>query len=265
MSADLLQQQQRALSRGVLEPEAAAPALLKPRSRLGIYQQAYRARLMAALADNYTVLQRALGDEGFEALALAYIAARPSRQASIRWFGDGLAEFMGSRDDLVPHPALIDFARLDWALRGAFDAADAPVLRLQDLQRLAPDAWPALRLRLHPSAQVLALDWAIAPAWHVLRDFDPEAGEEAPEMPEPAPRAHALLVWRKGLDTRWRSLDATEAALLQRLAQRQTFAELCAALAEPLDDGDDQGDEGRAARAVVTLLSQWLEDDLLRH
>ena len=34
--------------------------------------------LAEALADNHTVLARALGDEGFDALARAYIAAHPS-------------------------------------------------------------------------------------------------------------------------------------------------------------------------------------------
>nr|WP_316642461.1 DNA-binding domain-containing protein [uncultured Roseateles sp.] len=258
MSASLLQQQQ-ALSRWVCEPGAAAPSLLKPQGRPGIYQHAYRARLIAALSDNYTVLQRALGDEGFEALALAYIAAHPSRQASIRWFGDRLADFMLTRDDLVPHPALVDFARMDWALRGAFDAADVPALSLQDLSALAPDEWLTLSFRLQPSVLRLALDWAIEPAWHVLRDFDPEGGEEAPAMPEPQGLAHTLLVWRQGLETRWRSLEAGEAALLQGLAQGQDFAALCAMLAEQL------GEEDRAAQAAVALLSQWLGDGLLRH
>jgi len=257
MNSVLLQQQQ-ALSRWVREPGSAVPALLKPEGRPEIYQNAYRARLIAALGDNYTVLQRAMGDEGFEALALAYIAAHPSRQASIRWFGDGLAEFMLGREDLVPHPALIDFARMDWALRGAFDATDAAGLGLQDLSEFALDAWPTLRFKLHPSVQRIALSWAIAPAWHVLRDFDPDTGEDAPEMPEPEGLDHTLLVWRQGLETRWRSLDATEAQLLQALAEGQEFAALCAVLAEQL------GDEGRAVQAAVTLLSQWLGDGLLR-
>ena len=98
---------------------------------LDVYRHAYRARLAAALADNYTVLARALGDEAFDALAQAYIAAQPSRHPSIRWFGHELAGFMAQADDdLVPHASLVDFAAMDWALRAAFDAADAPLLDL---------------------------------------------------------------------------------------------------------------------------------------
>ena len=41
-------------------------------------------------------------------------------------------------DPLVPHPSLVDFARMDWALRGAFDAAEAPLLQAAALAALAP-------------------------------------------------------------------------------------------------------------------------------
>ncbi|WP_163367521.1 HvfC/BufC N-terminal domain-containing protein, partial [Klebsiella aerogenes] len=81
---------------------------------LQVYRHAYRARLAEALADNYTVLARALGDEAFDALAQAYLAAHPSRHPSIRWFGAALADFMAvAGDELVPHPGLVDLARMD--------------------------------------------------------------------------------------------------------------------------------------------------------
>ena len=71
-------------------------------ARLEIYQHAYRARLIDALVDNYPALHRALGDEAFEDLAAAYIAARPSRYRSIRWFGDGLADFVAEERERLP-------------------------------------------------------------------------------------------------------------------------------------------------------------------
>ena len=88
-----LREQQLAFAAAVREG-AAAHVLLKPRGNgepalLGIYQHAYRARLVAALRDNHEVLALALGDDAFDAIAQAYIDAHPSRFASIRWFGDG--------------------------------------------------------------------------------------------------------------------------------------------------------------------------------
>lgn len=226
---------------------------------LEVYRHAYRARLAAALADNYTVLARALGDAGFEALALAYIAAHPSQHPSIRWFGDELAGFMaGSGAGLVPHPSLVDFARMDWALRAAFDAADAPPLAHAALAALGPDDWAGLVLRLQPSVQRVDLAHAIEPAWRLLREWEPESGTEQPELPEPLPHAHTLLAWRQGLETRWRSLEPLEAVLLEAVAAGAPFALLCERAAAEL------GDAEAAAPAVVAALQQWLADGLLR-
>lgn len=240
---------------------ADATGLLAGDYALGLeaYRHAYRARLVAALTDNFTVLARALGDDAFEALGLAYLAARPSQQPSIRWFGDGLADFMATADDeLVPHASLADFARMDWALRGAFDAAAAPLLEPAELARLAPDDWAGLVLHLQPSVQRVTLTHAIEPAWRVLREWDPESGDDQPELPEPVPHAHELLAWRQGLETRWRSLEPLESALLAAVAQGDTFASLCERAAGLVDDPD------AAAPAVIGLLQRWLADGLLQ-
>ncbi|QPF71819.1 DUF2063 domain-containing protein [Roseateles sp. DAIF2] len=221
---------------------------------LDVYRQAYRARLLAALRDNYLVLQRALGDAAFDALGLAYLAARPSMKPSIRWFGDGLADFMSSAWPALPHPALVDLARMDWALRAAFDAADAAPLDAQALRELPPEAWPTLRFAAHPSVRLLELDWAIEAAWRRLREADPEQGAEA--LPAPEPLRHHLLVWREALETRWRSLPALDALLLGAVLDGQDFDAVCQLAERQL--GAEQ-----AAPAVVTLLQQWLAAGLL--
>lgn len=226
---------------------------------LAVYRHAYVARLAEALADNYTVLARALGDEGFDALAWAYIAAHPSRQPSIRWFGHRLDAFMATAGEaLVPHAGLVDIARMDWALRSAFDAADARLLDAAALAALAPDDWAGLVLHLHPSVQRVALTHAIEPAWRVLREWQPASGAAQPELPEPRPLAHWLLAWRQGGETRWRSLEPLEAALLAEVADGAPFAQLCERAAAELADAQ------AAAPAVVGLLQRWLADGLLR-
>lgn len=228
---------------------------------LEVYRHAYRARLVAALSDNYTVLARALGDAGFDALGRAYVDARPSRQPSIRWFGDALADFMAEVEDeeLVPHPALVDFARMDWALRGAFDAAEAPLLEAAALAALGPDDWAGLVLHLHPSVRQVTLAHAIEPAWRALREWEPESGADQPELPEPVAHEHTLLAWRQGGETRWRSTEPLEAALLEAVTTGAPFALLCERAAAEL------GDAEAAAPAVIGALQRWLADGLLTH
>lgn len=265
-AADVLGQGSNGLLRG--SPQGG-PAPVE------VYRQAYPARLTGALRDNYEILALALGDAGFDALAAAYIQAQPSGQPSIRWFGHALVAFMDQRlaadDGLVPHPALADLARMDWALRSAFDAADAPVIGHATLAATAPDDWPTLVLQLHPSVLQVALQWAVEPAWHVLRTardladsklndaVDAEDVEDAaePELPAPEALNHSLLVWRKGLDTQWRSLAEGEARLLQAVAEGASFATLCER-AEGLVEQPDL-----AVPLVVSALQQWLADGLI--
>lgn len=256
----LVQQQQQQLAAAIRDGADAAGLLAGDfATGLEVYRHAYRARLVAALTDNFTVLARALGDEAFDALGRAYLDARPSQHPSIRWFGHQLADFMATADEaLVPHASLVDFARMDWALRGAFDAAEAPLLESAALAALSPDDWAGLVLHLQPGVQRVALTHAIEPAWRVLREWEPESGADQPELPEPVPHEHMLLAWRQGLETRWRSLEPLEAVLLDGVAAGLPFALLCERAAEVL------GDAEAAAPAVIGALQRWLADGLLR-
>lgn len=242
-----LPEQQAALKRAIVQREedtTVATGLLR------IYSQAYTARLVAALRDNFGVLPRVMGDDAFDALALAYIEAHPSRHPSIRWFGDRLPEFMAiAREDLVPHPALIDLARMEWALRSAFDATDAQALTADDLACVPADDWPALVFTALPGVQLLAMAWNVGPAWRALQDA------QAPDLVEPQSLDHTLLIWRQGLDTRWRALDDTTARLLRCALNGETFADLCALAASEL--GAEQ-----AALLAAGALRGWIADGL---
>jgi len=266
----LLRHQQRAFAAAITagapvdglladSPDGAPPLI-------SAYRHAYAARLTEALQDNFEILARAMGDEAFTALAAAYRRAHPSTEPSIRWFGHRLAGFMAgciaaddddARSTLVPHPAFVDLARMDWALRSAFDAADGPALDRAALAGLAPEAFAALRFSLHASVRLQPLDWAVEAAWRLLREHDPAAGGDEPDLPAPEPLPHTLLVWRRGLDTLWRSLDETEARLLQAVADGESFATLCehAAACSAADD--------QAVTVAAGALAQWLDDGLL--
>lgn len=216
---------------------------------LEIYIHAYQGRMRQALASNFPVLHRALGDEAFGTLARLYCVAHPSQHRSIRWLGDGLVDFLAADPGLLPHPALLDIARMDWAMRAAFDAADTPCLRPQDLQAVTASAWAALTFQTVPSFQLLQLQWGVEHLWHAL-NADAQA-----QTREPEPAAHALLVWRQQLECRWRSVDASEHLALSLLQGRAHFADLCSALQHAGVPAPEQ----RAA----TLLRTWVEEGLL--
>jgi len=231
-----------------LRPLRAAPP------RLGIYRHAYRARLAGALRSNYPVLHRVLGDEDFGALAQAYLSAHPSRSPSIRWFGHALPAWIAARleadPQALPHPALADLVRMEWAIGTSFDAGDSTPLARESLARLEPARWPALRFAPHPTVRLVALQWAVEPLWRTLTD-DADAATTAPEA-----RPHHLLVWREGLETRWRTLPEDESAALAGCLGGLRFDELCARVAATAAEA------GAAAR-MAAWLGAWVQAGLL--
>ena len=243
--------QQRQLKQAIVRGDDAPGAAVS--GRLHIYRQAYAARLVAALRDNFGALPQVLGDDAFDALARAYIEAYPSRKPSIRWFGDQLTAFMASRDDLVPHAAITDLARMEWALRAAFDAADANPIDVAALVAVAADAWPALVLVPLPSVQLLDMGWCVEPIWRALQGV--AVGDELPELPEPEAFEHGLVVWRSGLATRWRSLAPPTSAWLRAAIDGAPFAALCTLAAE-------QVGASQAAPQVAAALRGWVDDGL---
>jgi len=253
-STNELQDQQRAFAALLLAEEAPETTRLlravkgQP-PRVGVYHHAYRARLIEALRSNLPILHRVLGDDGFAELTLAYLADEPSRKPSIRWFGDGLQAWLASHPDALPHPALVDLAAMEWALGCSFDAADATPLQFADLAAMPPEQWPEARFAAHPSVHLLALQWAIEPIWHTLTN-DEEAATDEPEALD-----HRLLIWRQGLETRWRSIQPDETQVLAACLAGEPFAALCDLAA------DAHGDNAPAW--VASALRRWVDDGLL--
>jgi hypothetical protein len=241
-----LQTLQSALQDALLQDQPMASALLSARgvAQFGIYRNAYRARLRGALRDNFEVLPLVMGDESFDALANAYIDIHPSHHYSLRWFGHQLCAFMATNAALVDHPAIPDLARMEWALRHAFDAAPAALLTPEELATVPATDWAEMRFALHPSVQLLHMGWVVGPIWHAIK-----SGQDDLEPPEALD--HHLLVWRQGMNTQWKSLTATETVFVQCLLADRTFGQICESLAESV--GED-----RAAASAVAVLSDLL-------
>ena len=232
--------------------------------RLGVYHSAYRARLLDTLRDTYGHTLRLLGDEAFDALALAYIAQSPSACRNLRWYGDTWPEFLvdtaadthsaiGAGDaDLTSSHCLdvAELARLDWALREAFDGPDDTVLGLRDLQQLAPEAWSSVRLRPHATARRLSMCHNTLQRWHALDDERPVPAAEL--LPEPG----WVLVWRRDDRPHFRSMTVHEAWAVQQLLAGLPWAALCDGLAQAWPDQD-------ATTLAAHCLRRWVDEGVL--
>jgi len=216
--------------------------------RLGVYREAYRARLADALADTFGHTARYLGDEAFRGLALAYVETHAPSAYSIRWYGATFPHWLRRvRPQAV---ALAELAALDWALRAAFDSADAVPLDSAALATLAPEEWDRVGFRLHPSFRLLAQRWNTVALWQALER------EETPPAAQALPQSATLAVWRRELQPHFRTLEADEDVALRALRSGDSFAALCARLAETRAPQD-------AAALAGRWLRRWLEERFL--
>lgn len=235
---------------GPAEADVVSDERAGARARLDVYADAYRLRLIEVLGDNYPALHAVLGDEQFDALARAYIDRHPSHHPSVRWYGAGMAGFLAGAAPWSGQPVLAELAAFEWALRAAFDAADAAPLAPDALATLAPERWPDMRLRLHPSLGRLDLRWNAPALWKAI-----DAGEDPP-APEPGAQPLAWAVWRSDLRQYFRSLDVAEAWALDAARAGEPFAAICEGLCEWID-------AGHVAAHGAGLIKRWLTDGLI--
>lgn len=232
-------------------------ARLGAAERLEVYANAYFHRIHDALLDDHGALAAALGPEGFHDLVTAYLMVHPPEQPSLRDAGARLPRFLEGDPAAEPFRRrwrfAPDLARLEKALLDAFDAPDAAPLARAELERLPPEAWEALPLRLHPSARLVPVRHPVA----AVRAAFEEAGAEAVRAPE-APEPGTLLVWRRAERVRFRALEEEEARLLGRLREGERFGALCEHLAA------EAGAEDAPALAAAHLAA-WIDAELLVH
>ena len=221
-----------------------------PQQRLRIYFDAYRLRLVEALATDYEALRALMGDDAFGAACRAYVDATPSQFRNVRWYGGGLPQYLGVTPPWAKQPMLHEVAVFEWTLTLAFDAPDAPVVRFDELARMPQMAWPVLGFVLHPSAHLLELR-SNAPSLRKATD----AGDPLPEAVV-GDETKTWLIWRKELTAYFRSLSESESWVLAAAREGADFTALCEGLCRWFSPDD-------AAPQAATLLRQWVDDELI--
>jgi Putative DNA-binding domain len=212
------------------------------KTRLGIYADAYRLRIIEALSNSYPILKALLGDDLFEKAASSYIDKFPSTYRNMRWVGDQMSEHL--QVSFPQYPIAAEMATFEWALGLAFDADDAPILTLQNLAEIPPENWADLRFKFHPAMQLFMFKFNVLRVWQALN------AEEAP--PKVAQINEPCVVWRKNLNSHYRSLDVAELAAIQAVISGTSFGELCEKLQE-------NASEEVATMQAAQYLSGWIE------
>lgn len=213
------------------------------RRRLEVYVNAYRIRLVDAIASEYPKVEAALGRAAFVELCRRYLLAHPTSRPSLRDAAQHLPAFL-ARGGFPQGPSyLADLAALERARTNAFDGADADPLRRDDLAHVAAEEVAFLQLPLVPTAALLDMASIADEVWAAI-----EAEVSPPVQSSAIALARTILIWRRDITVIHRTLAIDEAEVLRALAAGATFAEACEVLAQ--HDNPPQ----RALEIILTAL-----------
>jgi hypothetical protein len=209
--------------------------------RIEIYHDAYRARLVECLADDYPALQNALGASRFESLCHAYIVEHPSRSPNLNFFGRHLSDLCRAKRHGLPDWAS-DLAALEWAMVEVIHVAPVESPSEEALAKIAPGDWP--RVRFKPSDAVRVLEFG-----HAINAYF-QAYNTGAEITEPERGWSATAVFRDGA-TVWRmDMSRPMHALLAALVRGVPLGEAL----------DDLAASGALSENEAPLVMTWFRD-----
>ncbi|MBS2016528.1 MAG: putative DNA-binding domain-containing protein [Deltaproteobacteria bacterium] len=222
---------------------AAGNERLSPVEQVDIYREQFFLRHVDALREDFRSLEHLLGDDDFEALARAYLAAFPPTSYTLRDLGASMERFVRTQEPWSKDPFVADLARTEWAFVEAFDGPDSPAFDPSVLASATEDQWPGARIVFQNAMRRIALE-------HPAHDYRLAVKkEEAPARPEPAPTW--VVVYRGKENLQFIDVERDAFELLEELARGTALGEACerAAKASNVDPA-----------SFETKLGQWFQE-----
>ena len=167
---------QSVLARALLDPGHPVPAGMQawnrsdPAVRFAVHRNNVLAALVAALADNFPVVEQLVGEPFFRAMAGVFVRQLPPRPGALSLYGCHDDRWPAFIQDFAPArsvPYLADVARLEAAWQQSLHSLDAEPLRAQAClaQQRGGVALEALRLLPHPSMRLVRFEHAALSVW----------------------------------------------------------------------------------------------------
>ncbi|MBL8258008.1 hypothetical protein J2X02_000361 [Pseudoxanthomonas japonensis] len=171
--ADVLHDQQFALSRHLRDPSSHPPPPGIEARRLAIYRDLFFNNIEALLAGNFPVIRKTLGDDAWRALVRRFYADHRSQTPLFPEIAREFIRYLESREDDALPPWLRELAHYEW-VELALQIAD---------DTMPPHAPDGDLLAGEPVVSPFA--WALAYQWPVHRigpDFQPDVPSGEPTL-----------------------------------------------------------------------------------
>lgn len=143
--------------------------------RLNIHRNNSLSSLSSALASNFPVICRLVGQAFFEQMARKFIRTNPLRDAHLLNFGTGFAEFIENYEPAADLTYLADMARFERQWNMIFHGPDGQSLDQNEFNRVEPENFASLKFDFLPNMAFLASPY---PLWQIWQN-NQEGAEDA--------------------------------------------------------------------------------------
>lgn len=219
-------------------------------TRLSIYSNAYRLRLLGLLAMDYPFAQQLMGESLFDELGNEYIDVCTPDHYSPIYFSRHFSRFLAEHH--LEQALYAEFAALEWGLLEVLLAEDTPHLEATTLAETPPEDWPGLTFKLHPSFKIIPMR-TNAPEFYRAMLKEGALPEEV--IIEQNTAATHWAIWRFERSPYFQSLTPEQAGMLQAIQTKQSFIELCAGLCEQFHFSEEQA--GQFTAQNLHYFIQW--------
>lgn len=173
--------------------------------RFNVYRNNVATSLMDALASGFPVILKLIGNENFRNLARDYQWSNPPSSPLMMLYGENFPEFLDKHPALSKFPYLGDVARLEYAMRRSYHAADTPPFEAATLE---DDRLLDARIILADSVQLLSSHYPTLSLWRYNTE---------PDAPKPGSNSECIVIFRPGFDPQPEEISRADMILLRSL------------------------------------------------
>ena len=162
-----MSQDQQIFSTAILSLQSPVPTGLTngcgkvANRRFSVYRNNVMDSLINALQTGFPVISKLLGEQNFKNIAGLFVRQHPPASPVINQYGDNFPAFLKDFKPLEHLPYLADTARLEFALRRSYHAADAKSVHPSEIDALSPEQLNAAELKMSPCAFLISSAWPI--------------------------------------------------------------------------------------------------------
>lgn len=255
---------------GDFEKQAGIDDLIVPsrnlssQQRIEVYANAYYARLLECMRDEFPAMVALLGEDTFHAFAFDYLQSNPSSSYTLADLGKNFHRFLADSragdvgdagdDDQTYYDLIVDLALLERTYSEVFTGPgieNAESLSAEDLAKVPPESVGSLRLTPAPCVRLLCLttrahEYAIA-----VR----KSPTHPPQLPDS--EETFLVITRINYVVRTVMAEPEEYLLLQSLVENASLEQAIATVAE-----QSSLDEEQMAEKLAVWFQKWAIDRL---